>query len=307
MFRPARYHSSLFVLAFSLLLTLLLALPESVSAQGMQPRGGPPGRGMDPNRKPSTPTSRPSSNEPQWKDTGRDFVRILKYEPVKDSSEEDLLGYVTVKALAKGAKALKLRVRKGEDVRVEINGQAIDPEKYGDLPWKGLCANAEWGKAYSKGGGDKKSKSSSKEQEIQTLNFETITVEGAIESIEGDTIVIKAKPTNDQDWPNTSPTPKTGTTEKKVPFKKLKLKILEGITQFAGGKGGSLELTDFQVGQDVEASVSCGIKLGLLSVLKAPGVEGTNKEGGNPSPGRGGGELSPPGGRGNTGPRGRGI
>lgn len=221
-----------------------------------------------------------------WTDTGSDRCRIVKFEFAKDSTDEDLIGILSIRPLMKKARTLKLIVRQSDDLQFLLGAETVELEALQDTEWKQLICTASWGSPSGKSGedegDDKKSKSASKkkERELRTLSLETQVVAGTIESIEGDVIMLKAKPTGDHNWLDAEARDlERGVSgdskrEKKPVPRKLQIKILENLTKFEGGKSGSLELGDFQVGQEVEATVVCGRKTGVMLTLTAPGVEG---------------------------------
>ena len=313
--RNNRSGSGLLVAVLAIGAWFILAEPLAAQPGGGMTRRGPTG-GKGGGK--SGPTKGGGDTQ-VWTDTGSDRCKIVKFEAAKDSADEDLIGHLSVRPLAKKARTLKLIVRKTDDLRIEVGGQSVEMDDLAGLEWKGLIGSVSWGSPGKQPGSDdgdqgkskKKSKSSAKkDRELRTLTLESLEVEGTIDSIEGDAIILKARPKGDQEWldaegksSNEGQQPdkpgKNGTDpkqEKKAPQRKLKLKIIDDLTKFEGGNAGLLELGDFQVGQGVEAVVICGTKSGLVVVLKAPGMEGKTDE-----KGRGEEKTPPPdGGRGGT-------
>ena len=185
-------------------------------------------------------------------------------------------------------------------------GAVEDVEDLEEKPLKGLFCRATWGdpdeEAAEEEDADskKKKKKKKKRRVLRSLSFETINVEGKIQSIEGETIVLKVRPTGGQEWPDIearrSRSPKKpGNKPKKVARRKIRLKLLEELTEFEAGNSAPLDLGDFEVDQRIEAIVACGTKAGMMVKLRAPGVEGD--EGAGRGEDDGGGDRRPRGGR----------
>jgi hypothetical protein len=298
----SRARSGLLIALLTIGVSLVLAEPLSAQGRGGGPRSGGGSRAKKP---PSG--QKPKVDEPDWVDTGSDKCHILKFEPTTDPADETLVGYLSVKPMGKKAKTLKLAVRKTDKLQIEVGTQAIELDALGGLEWKGLTCTASWihGSSQPPANTGEKPKKKTKGRELTSLSIDTLDLEGTIESIEGDSILIKAKPMRDGDWPapagKDSSDPKAA---KKVALRKLKLKIVDEFTKFEGS-GGTLELGDFQVGQDIEATAVCGGKSGLMVALKAPGLEGKKPEG--PAPKQGPTQppptRNPRGNKGGGGPR----
>ena len=291
-----RARSGLLVAVAALCASLVFSETAFAQRPGGSMRRGPTGK------RPGgqLPGKTGGSDDRTWTDTGQDRCRIVKFEPVTDAADEALVGYLSVKPMVKNAKTLKLIVRKTESFKIEIAGQQVDLDALAGLEWKGLICDASWGSASappSSDSGDKeiKKKSKSKKQrELRTLTLETLPVEGSIESLEGDSVVVKVRPQNNLEWPDAEAKGnenggntggKKGTNKPvndpkptKAPLRKLKLKVMDDFTKFEGREASTLELGDFQAGLEIEAVVVCGTKSGLMVVLKTASLEGKKEE-----------------------------
>lgn len=243
-------------------------------------------------------------DDTKWTDTGSGRVKVMKLEPVKEG-DDTYFAEIKVRPDGKGARILTLKIRKGEDLPIELGGVKLTEEQLLDLPWKGLACNAEWGFA-SRGGSKGADAKKERPRELRMLTLETFDVQGTIESIEGESIIIKATPVGGKEWPDVEerraamPDNKKGTTTKKLPpvvARKLKLRLLGDVTKFVGGDDGTVEIGDFEIGQDVEATIACAIKTGLVARLRAPDLEGAKDDQGvSPPPPGGGDDAGPPAG-----------
>jgi hypothetical protein len=302
--RPVVIHrtrSGLLIALLTVGISLVLAEPLAAQSRGGGPRGGG-SRTKKPTEK------KPKADEPDWVDNGNDKCHILKFEPATDAADETLIGYLSVKPMStKKARTLKLAVRKTDKLQIDLGGQAIELEALAGLEWKGLTCNASWilGSSQPTANTGEKKPKKKKGRELITLSIDPLELEGTIESIEGDSILVKAKPAKDGEWPiSAGKEGNDSKTTKKVPYRKLKLRFIDEFTKFEGSSG-TLELGDFQVGQDVEITAVCSTKGGVMMALKAPGLEGKKpaeqrpKEGPKPPPP----SRTNPRGRGGAGPR----
>lgn len=259
-------------------LSVWLIAAEPVAAQiGASPKGRPGRR--DKGNKPARPT-----RSKAWSDVGSHRSRILKFELAEAGEDEELIGTLKIMPLEQDAKTVTLQVRRSEDLKIELGRHVFDPAEFEDIPWKGLICTATWGypddaeaeadPAYSERNEKKKKKK--KKRVLQSLRFETMQVKGKIKEIEGDLIVLRAKPVNNQPWPESRrpsrKTPKDGKT-KKILLKKLKLKIYEDVTDFVDQNEAPLDFGDFEEGQEIEATIVLGRKLGIMVTLAAPNIE----------------------------------
>ncbi len=299
-----------FLQVSSVLSVLLLVAAVAEAQTGGVTRRGGTGGGSDRGRGGGAV----QRDDTKWTDTGSGRVKVLKLEPVKEG-DDTYFAEIKVKPDGKGAKILTLKIRKGEDLPIELGGVKLTEEQLLDLPWKGLACNAEWGYASRQRKSEEKENKKERPRELKMLTLETFEVQGTIESIEGETIVLKATPMGGKEWPDVEerraamPDNKKGTTTKKPPpivARKLKLRLLGDVTKLVGGDEGTLELGDFEVGQEVEATIACSINTGLVAKLRAPDLEGTKEDQGvsPPPPDGGGGDGGGPPAGGDGGRRG---
>ncbi|MBN2563312.1 MAG: hypothetical protein JXQ75_20520 [Phycisphaerae bacterium] len=306
MTRRSGTWSLLFVVALCALFVAAEPAAAQLGGGGMRRGGGHKGRD-------DKGSAKPQDQGPAWQDTGNSRCRIIKFEPAKTGEEdENLLGVLKVKPIAKDAKMLRLRVRRNEQLSIELAGHQFDLDALEEIPWKGLFCEATWGSpdddsADDEGGKSKKRKKN--QRDLRSLKFETVEVEGKIVSIENDMILLKVKPKDGKEWPDIEAKQATGSGKapakpKKVGQRKLRLRMLDAVTSFEAGNNERLDLGDFEVDQRIEATVTCGmgVKVGIMVKLRAPDVEAEKAEGAGGGQ-RGGGEDRDRGGEGRGGTR----
>lgn len=284
---------------------LFVASEEAMAQRSAGGRGGAGGRGRPQPKQTGQGNKKPDPVSPDTPGVYRG--QISKYEPVSDEKDDELVGVLTLKSLDKGAKTLKVQMRRTENFRIQIGGHSIDVESCADLLSKGLCCSANWDwlpKATDKG--------KPTVRELRSLTLDTIMVSGVIEEVEGEYITIKARPKDNSDWPDAvakeSTTPQRGNESKAklAVQKKLRLKIVEEVSDFRDAASQSLDLGDFAVEQQIEAVVVYGKKQGILVELRSL-TAAEPKEGDQAGPRRpeqGGGGGPRPRGRGGPVPRG---
>lgn len=250
---------------------VLLVDAEAADAQmgGGRSRGG----GRRPTKKPNTP---PPADQPQDVEApGQQVGRIIKFKGAKEGEEDEtLLGTLSVQPFKKGGKTLKLLVRKSDTLRIDIGDTKIEGDEILEYLWKGLHCTAGW--AFEDSDAKKP-----KKKALRTLKLDTLAVVGKLDSIEDNVITLKARPANGQDWPDliakldSGADPSRG--KKKVVLRKLKLKILENVSKFEDAKKDPLDLGEFEVGKDVDATIVLGRPFGILVVLQSPTAENREK------------------------------
>ncbi|GJQ25902.1 MAG: hypothetical protein HBSAPP02_09340 [Phycisphaerae bacterium] len=247
---------------FAALVALGCALVVSADAFG-QPgagrRGGGGGaRGARPTgpRAPQ-PNTPPASAELEGSLPGF----ILGFTPAKSGNEE-LVGYLKIKPIEKNGRTLKLAVHRVEDVKLSLANRELSVEEAQDLFRKGLYCSVEWG--VNRDGKDKSAK-----RELRTLKFDAIDVEGSIESIADDLIVLKAKPKSG-DWPGTDNS--ASQNDKPPAMRKLKLRTIPEVTSFTNPNDEALDIADFEPEQSVDATIIFNRSAeGMIVNLRRPG------------------------------------
>jgi hypothetical protein len=267
-----RISSWAFVFVAALSVWMIAA--EPVAAQiGATPKGRTRG-GRDKGPKQARP-----KRSMAWSDVGSHRSKILKFELAEAGEDEELIGKLKIMPLELHAKAVTLLVRRSDDLKIELGGHVFDPAEFEDIPWKGLICNVTWGYPEQDeddpaGRDDPKPRKPKKKRELKALRFETMQVKGKIKEIDGDLIILRARPANGQPWPMikkpSDKPPKE--TKKKIPLKKLKLKIYEDVTDFVDRNEQPLDFGDFEEGQEIEATVVVG-KMGIMVTLAAPDIE----------------------------------
>ncbi len=283
-------------------LSVWLIAAEPVGAQlGAVPKGRTGGRDKGTKRGPIV-------RNKTWSDVGSHRSRILKFELAEAGEDEELIGTLKIMPLEQDARTITLQVRRSEDLKIELGRHVFDPAEFEDIPWKGLICTATWGypddaeaDPADSERNEKKKKKKKKKRVLQSLRFETMQVKGKIKEIEGDLIVLRVKPANNQPWPESrrpsGKAPKDSKT-KKVLLKKLKLKIYEDVTDFVDRNEAPLDFGDFEEGQEIEATIVVGRKMGIMVTLAAPNIESEQgfdepEERPKPKPGRRGPKRGP--------------
>lgn len=235
----------------------------SGSGGGAQLGGGGGGR----DRGPSGP-DQPGKIEDK---ASNQKATIQKYRASKEGG--DSLGTLDIRL--ESGKSLKLDVREKDNVKIELNAHAFSAEDYDKVMLPGLMVTVGW---------DTTKKGSRSIKYLTTFQFETIRVEGRIvgpDPSSPDVLKIKAKPVNDQEWPNArkpaaprnpppsrnggrTPPPAPSTPKQKtIPEKPLKLKFIENVSQIAEGSN-TVSLTDLQRDQEIAVDIVFSQKMSLM-------------------------------------------
>jgi hypothetical protein len=266
--------------ACALAVCLLFATAETALAQrGGRPRAGG-GGGQKPKADVPAGSKKPTSTI--GKEPGSFRGQIAKFEPTTDEKDEDLLGYLTIRPTEKGAKTLKLQIRRVEEQQtakndcVSLGTHAFDADAYGDVLWKGLYCDVSWDWLRKEGDSEKKKPTI---RVLKKLTFDTIAVEGKIEEVEGEFLTIKVRPAAGREWPDSEgkETPTAGqmgkatdtAKVKQAVAKKLRVKIFDDVTAFKDAAKQSLEMGDFAVDQQIVATVVYGKSDGILVELQS--------------------------------------
>lgn len=230
--------------------------PDSAFAQG-------PRRGGQRSRQKTRTTTPRESNKPKELNPGSEPSTFRKFEPVTSETDEELLGVLTVKPLSGGT--LKLNVRRTEGLKLAVGARTFDLDPLPEFLSEGLFCTASWewdkkpGEETSVGDRERTPRRTDPKR-LQSLSLDTLTVEGTIEEISGDIITIKAKPVNDQQWPDIAARllrnpPKPTDKPRRIASKKLRVRIVDGISAFKDAAEQELSLGDFDVEQKILASI----------------------------------------------------
>ncbi len=262
------------------------------SGGGGRRRGGGPQKSNPPPSNQEPPRDTPSSGEGDGK--------IVKYELVSESKEgkdgkEDanLIGILSFKPQGKKSKIVRLQLIKEPEPVVDVPDAGnfkFDLERIPEVLVKGLYCHASWDLA-----DPTEDKKPNAKKNLLKLSLTTMEVVGIIEEIQGDFIILKAKPKGERNWPDvdekdlSAPTPpRSGKNAahppkpKSIPTRKLKLKIVDGVTRFTDTSNQPLEAGDFQAKQSVEAKIvyGRGDGTGIIVVLSAPNQKGKSDRSG---------------------------
>lgn len=274
----------------STLLLLCAGLLISLCSPAFAQRGGG-GLGKPP--KPEDPgKGGPQDDRP----TGTESGYIMKYEVPEEGEDEDVQAYVTLKPPLKGAKAIKVRILRETPPKIELGDKKeFEPEEIPEILTKGLFCRFSWKTDKAPANGKKKSKN----LELTSVAFDNLEVSGKIDEITPDLLVIRCRPKNDRPWPDAKPDDKkpvrsgqTAPKPKPVAFKKLKLKMLDDVTQFRDADNQELDPSDFEANQTVDALVVYGKKGGIVLSLKSPTLRNEGEE--ESGDGRSDGFRNPP-------------
>jgi len=205
--------------------------------------------------------------------------RISKFDTrdLDSSDNEDLIGLLKIRPSQPGARTLKLEVTDNADVSVSLARHHFDPFEYEDILTKGFFCSVRWAIARSdeeQNGKVRRTRTAPKA--LRSLELETLTVEGKIDEIGDDYIVLaRARPKDGRQWPDVAAylarTGRTADSQKtsRPVRKKLELSFVEPITSFVDAAGETLYLSDFSEGEEVEAVLAYGGKRGLLVELRS--------------------------------------
>ncbi|QDV91767.1 hypothetical protein RAS2_28730 [Phycisphaerae bacterium RAS2] len=235
----------------------LLISADAFGQPGAGRRGGGP-RGARPTG-PRAPQSNTPPASAELEGTLPGF--ILGFTPAKEGSEE-LIGYLKVKPIEKNGRTLKLAVHRVEDLQLALGSRELNLDEAQEYFKKGLYCSVEWG--VNRDGKDKSTK-----RELRSLKFDAIEVEGSIESIADDLIILKAKP-KAGDWPGVD---NTNTTNPRPPAnRKLKLRTIPDVTSFTNPNDEALDVADFEAEQSVDATIIFNRSSeGMIVNLRRPG------------------------------------
>lgn len=286
--KTGRMRGGMLLAVVSWCVLFVCAMP--VEAQ-RGPGGGP---GQPPPRKP------PKEDRPSGSEQGR----LIKFKPAKDGNEdEDLLGVLSVKAFGRDAKVVRIIVRRSDDLKVKVRDHVFDSEELGEVLWRGLYCTASWRL--------EDSTRKRKKKELQNLSFDTIEIEGTVYEIDDGMVIVKGVPKGGRQWPDVEAKARGGRSgwqnnkPKRVIRRKLKLKVLEDLAAFLDASGDEMGLDDFEIGQEVEATIVYGRPYGMVVAMRIPpdGSGGNDDRDGDDNSGRGGGPTGPsgPGGGGRGG------
>lgn len=280
-------------LACALVLAVCFAAGERADAQALKPPTG--------DKPPIKPTS---PNQPDEPSPGMLRCRIIKFEVVDGEKtrekDQDLAAYVMVRPLSRNARPLRLAVLNGGNVSFVLGRHALEESAWKDFPWKGLHCEVNW---VQTGDDPLTREKEPARKELRSLSFELLEVMAEIERIEDGAVVLRALPKAGRPWPDAEPpdkdAPKPSPAPKEPAVRKLRLKVLDGITTLLDEKGGEADLKDFQPGQRVEATLVLGSGDGILVSMPPVGEDDKPGETG------GGDDRRPPRGRpGGVTPRG---
>jgi hypothetical protein len=292
---------------FACVLAVCLAFACADSAMAQRAAGGGgqrPGKGGP---KPPVKPSGPKTPSTVGTEPGSVNGQISKFEPAAGDKDEDLIGTLTIRPTEKGARTLKLLVRKSDNLVIQAGTHKFEPEACAEVFWKGLYCVAVWDWCKDK----------STVKELKSLTFDSMPVEGKIEAVEGEFVTLKVSPSAGREWPDaeskeaSGPASRQGneTAKPKRPVaKKLKLKIFDEVAAFLDGDRKPLDMGDFSVDQTIKAVVVYGKKDGILVELQSLTATESKEGGQNPPKPSGPTPQQPPGGgpqpRGGRGVRG---
>ncbi len=218
-----------------------------------------------------------------WQEAGNHRSRVLKFEAEVSGDEDEFLGTIKVKPIENKSRTVSLLIRESDELRITVGGITITVDELEELPWKGLYCTTSWRfgpPADLETDREDVKKPRRQKRELQSLSFDLLNVEGTVDSVEEDIIILKVKPKNGKNWPDIeakrilNPKYFGNRTTKRVAQRKIKLKMLDDVAKFLAGNGAPLDLMDFEDKQKIEATIIYGTKMGLMVKLVAPDVEG---------------------------------
>jgi hypothetical protein len=259
---------------------LAFASADSAMAQRAAGGGGPRPGGKGGPKQPANPRqpSGPKTPSTVGTEPGSFKGQISDFKPAAGEKDEELIGTLTIRPTEKGAKTVKLVVRKSDNLVIQVGTHKFEPEACAEVFWKGLYCVAEWDWCKEK----------PTVKELKTLTFDSMSVEGKIEAVEGEFVTLKVSPSAGREWPDAEgkEASRQGneTAKPKRPLaKKLKLKIFDEVALFLDGDRKPLDMGDFSAEQTIKAVVVYGKKEGILVELQSL-TSNDSKEGQPSSP-----------------------
>ena len=244
-FLGSPYLSVRWVVMAALAVTLLYA--DTSSAQVKR-------RPRRPERDTPPPPQRNDKEEKPAPGRQEGWVLRLKAADEEDVKEDEkLMGFISIKPYAKGARVLKLRVYRDDDVQIVLGDHKFELESLGSLLEKGLHVAASWdflseAEAEKKRGGKKV---------LRKLELLPTEIEGEVKEITDDLVVIYGRPVNKANWPDYVPDDKPGAMAKPEEVKRyaVKLKLVEDVSKFRTAETNEARLSDFKVDDKVRVRV----------------------------------------------------
>jgi hypothetical protein len=206
------------------------------------------------------------------------YCRIIRYSP-DDNSASGIVGVLRVKPIERDAKVIKLIVRDSDSPCVAVGQNMFYAEDVERFAFKGLYLNAQW-KPVLISADDRLEK-----DVLVKLEAADFVVDGVIQEIADDYIVLRCHPANGAIWPHFKEMAETGVgplrgcpphelkERSSRLHRKLKLNIDEEVTSFTDSDGRPATYWDYVEGQAVEATIVFGRKEGILLNLKATEVQ----------------------------------
>jgi hypothetical protein len=275
----------------SILLVPWMVIPALVLAGPSQPGR----RGGGDAKRPPTPAKTEQASSAELDGSMKGCIQ--RFTPSKDAADEDLLGYLTFKPLDRRTKPIKLAVRKTDDVKIGLPNHSFAPEEASEYLYKGLFCTVTWQP-------NRDPKSKSVKRELKDLVMDTLDIEGKIDQLADDSIIIRGRP-KEGDWPiveSDAPTKASASASKLATQKKIKLKVIQDLTQYTDPSDTPLEASQFEAGQSIDATIVYGKSQGIIVSLRTPGPRTAKAiapeagRGAPPPPPRGGGGRRPVGG-----------
>lgn len=273
-------------------LCFAVLLGSAVPCLGQGRGGGGGGMGTPP--KPKDPGGdQPFDDRPT--DSGSGWV--MKYVPPKEGEDEDVLAYLTFKPEGKSV-PIKLRIMREQAVKFDFQDKKeVEPEEYPEILTRGLYCRFTWKIIPPPEG--KKVPVRLRQKELTNVSFDSFEISGTLDEIRDDYVVIRGRPTHDRLWPDSdagTTTPGRGGTTAKakaVPIRKVRLRVLEGVTRFLDADNKSLDAADFEPNHKVEAMIVYGRRGGIALSIKSPTLRSESGEEDRSADGRGGGRQPP--------------
>lgn len=227
------------------------SLPGFVRAQPANPNGGiPSGRG---GRRGGSALA---------------LSRIIKFKPF-DADHDDYPGYLLVRSLQPGASVERVLMPQWDKVRLTIPGHHVEVDDYESLLIKGIVCEVQ-----------SKDIDSSQaplhiSKEVTRIIMSVVDVEGRIKRITDDLVRLRAKPVDNQPWPQLAAAQFKGSRAASqsvrndpARFLIVRFNILEDLTELVDEDDWAIDPSDFQEGERVRATVIVGRPRGILLKLK---------------------------------------
>lgn len=236
---------------------------------GGRRRGGPSSPPTNPSRGPESPRG----------SSAQGLTRIIKFKPFDpEQYEEEFLGYLLVKPVYPGSDVERVLVPELDRFKLTVADREIDIDDYELFLAKGMMCAIQTRTV------DSSTVPLHIAKVLTQIELCVIEIEGRIKKLTDDLVRLRAKPLRDQPWPqlqaeHTAGAGRSSTADQDDPRRHLivRFSIVEDLTSFVDEDGWSADLSDFEEGQAVRATVVVGRPRGILLKMMPAPMEGDDR------------------------------